>query len=816
MHSLTRWITWSWRDLRGHWPRVVVIALILALGTGAYAGLSSNARWRLASADHNYDLLNMYDLRVRLASGSQVEEGALSASVASMEHPEWVTAAEERLVMATQVDASVDGETTLVRGVVIGVEVDEPGAPTINVVYPGAGRALTPEDDGSPVGLIERNFALFYDLPSTTTLQVGGGKDLAIIGHAITPEYFIVQPEGELFFSQANYAAIFTSLSTAQSVTGSIGMVNDMVLTLADGVDPDAAAAELTTSLATTLPLVGTSIMLTEDDLTHTIVYEDVENDQVFFNMLAVIIFIGAVAAAFNLTNRLVEQQRREIGIAMALGLPRWKIALRPMLVGIQIAVLGVVFGLGVGWLITQAMRAALATLIPFAEWLTPFQTGVFVTAALIGFLIPLVATAIPVWRAVHVAPVDAIRTGHLASRGGGLAPVIQRIPLPGDTFAAMPFRNLVRAPRRAALTIVGIAAALSALVMIVGAIDSFVNAIDRGAEVATAGDPDRVIVDLSTLLPTDDPTLDAITRVDGVSAATPALQVAGALVGSDIEFSVALRFVDFDNDIFLPVASDGELPEAGEVMLSTKAAADLGVGVGDRVIVRHPRRQGALAFTLVEAPYVVSGIHDHPFRIHTYLPKVAASDMGLAGLANAVDISPEPGVAVGDLQRALFTSPLVVSVQRADSQATVIRDFLDTFIVVFQLFEVVVLILAVLIAFNAAGISVEERRREHATMFAYGVPLWKAVRVTMVESLAIGVISTALGIVGGLGLLWWFLNVLATQSMPEIGFDVVLSPGSLLVTFVIGVLAVGLAPLLTAPRRLRRMDVPSTLRVME
>lgn len=100
--------------------------------------------------------------------------------------------------------------------------------------------------------------------------------------------------------------------------------------------------------------------------------------------------------------------------------------------------------------------------------------------------------------------------------------------------------------------------------------------------------------------------------------------------------------------------------------------------------------------------------------------------------------------------------------------------------------------------------------------MFAYGVPLWKAVRVTMVESLAIGVISTALGIVGGLGLLWWFLNVLATQSMPEIGFDVVLSPGSLLVTFVIGVLAVGLAPLLTAPRRLRRMDVPSTLRVME
>jgi len=31
-----------------------------------------------------------------------------------------------------------------------------------------------------------------------------------------------------------------------------------------------------------------------------------------------------------------------------------------------------------------------------------------------------------------------------------------------------------------------------------------------------------------------------------------------------------------------------------------------------------------------------------------------------------------------------------------------------------------------------------------------------------------------------------------------------------------VGVVAVGLAPLLTAPRKLRKMDLPSTLRVME
>ena len=64
-------------------------------------------------------------------------------------------------------------------------------------------------------------------------------------------------------------------------------------------------------------------------------------------------LLVGAVAAAFNLTARLVEAQRREIGIAMALGMPRRRIAIRPLLVAmlfmmtgtlVQIALWGALF----------------------------------------------------------------------------------------------------------------------------------------------------------------------------------------------------------------------------------------------------------------------------------------------------------------------------------------------------------------------------------------------------------------------------------------------------------------------------------------
>ncbi len=811
MKTTRLWLRWSWRDLRRHWVRVAVIALVIALGTGAYAGLSSSAAWRLASADHNHELLNMYDLRVRLSTGSVVETGTLTDIVESVPS---IDSAEERLIVPAQVDASLADETILVRGVIVGVPVAGDG-PFINRIHAAAGRPLAASDAGAPVALLERNFAMFYDLPATTSVRVGGDREIEIIGHGVTPEYFIVQPEGGAFFSQANYAALFTSLETAQDLTGVTG-VNDLILTLDAGAGVDGLIDDLEAAFADRLPEVGISLMAPEDDLTYTLVYEDIENDQAFFNMLAIVIFAGAVAAAFNLTTRLVEQARREFGIAMALGVPPRRIALRPLLVAAQIALLGALFGLGIGWAIAAAMRVALEALLPFAEWLTPMQVGVFLRAAAAGFLVPFLAAVVPAWRAVRVAPVDAIRTGHLAARGDRPTRRRSRLRIPGDTFTKMPFRNFARAPRRTVLTILGIAASVAVLVLILGAIDSFIATVDRGAAASTAGERDRIIVDLDRVYPTDDPAVRDVLTAATAAQAQPVLRVGGTLLNGAVDISAIIEFVDFDRGLFRPPLRDGAPPDAGAVAISAKAASDLGVSIGDPVRVRHPVREGMFSFSLRETEFEVAGIHQHPFRFYVYMPAGDAELMGLSGLTNSIDLAPVAGAQVGDVQRELFGSSSVVSVQRADAEADLIRDFLDMFISIFRIFEGVVLLLAVLIAFNAAGLGVEERRRDYATMFAYGVPRWKAVRMIMTESTLVGLVATVLGLVGGWGLLVWFIRALSPQSMPHIGMEMLVTPGSVAVAVVVGVVAVGLAPLLTAPRRLGRMDVPSTLRVME
>ncbi|HSR14154.1 MAG TPA: FtsX-like permease family protein, partial [Gemmatimonadales bacterium] len=89
------------------------------------------------------------------------------------------------------------------------------------------------------------------------------------------------------------------------------------------------------------------------------------------------------------------------------------------------------------------------------------------------------------------------------------------------------------------------------------------------------------------------------------------------------------------------------------------------------------------------------------------------------------------------------------------------------------------------------------------------------ALRLAMTESLIIGLGATILGILGGLGMLWWVTSRLLSTTVPEFGVDIVLDPTTLALAVVMGVLAVALAPVFTM-RRMRRMDLPGTLRLVE
>lgn len=808
--SASLWLRWSWRDLRARWVQVAAIAFVIAVGTGTYAGMSSVTVWRTLSNEASYELTNIYDLRARLSPGSFVTAGALLEKIGETRQAGTVETAEERLIVPTQIDATTDGETILVPGRVIGMDLSD-GGPHVNGLHVSAGRELGSEDVDQDVAILERNFADHYELAAEGDLRLAGDRTMHYVGLGLAPEYLVVMTDEGGFFAQANFAAVFTSLETAQRVAGKLGMVNDLVLALTEGADHDAVAAELEEALGA----LGATVMRVEDDLSYRFVTKDPEGDQQFYDVFAVALFAGAVFAAFNLTTRMVEAQRREIGISMAVGLPALRIALRPLLVGAQIALLGVVFGVGMGLLVGQAMRSFLTDFIPLPIWETPFQPRLFVEVAVVGLLMPFLATAYPVWRAVRVAPVDAIKAGHLAARGGGLAPLIRRVPLPGNSLGEMPFRNLLRAPRRVVLTLLAIAAVLTLLIAVVGMVDSFLATMGRGEEEVLGNSPDRLAIDLDSIRAILSSEVGAVLESSVLSRSEPGLRLAGTLMNGNEEVDAFLLFIDFESEMWTPSVTSGSLDSYKPgIVIAEGAAKDLEVSVGDTLTLRHPVRQGPFSFILTETPLPVLGVHPHPFRFYVYMDMAHAGTMGLGGTTNVVYGEPADGDA-GKAKAELFGMAGVASVQGVATSAQIVRDLMEEFVGVFQVVQGAVLVLALVIAFNTASINMDERAREHATMFAYGVPLRTVLRMAVVESLVIGLLATAVGLIGGYLMLKWMIEVLWPRVSPELAAVMVLSPGTLIVALGLGVLAVGAAPLLTV-RKLRRMDVPSTLRVME
>lgn len=830
------WLRWSGRDLRKRWPQVVAIALVIAVGTGVFAGLGSTSRWRRDSNDASYSALDMHDIKLSVAEGSTAAAGVLRHLVDradALDGTRDVRAGEERLVVPTQIDASTEREVVLTSGRLVGVSVSN-GSPAVDGIEVREGRGLQPADDGRPLGLLDVHFAHGRELPSSGTLTLAGGTTIEYVGTALSPEYFyVIDPRGGLL-GAIDFAVVFMPLATVQDIAGREGQVNDLVVELRPGGDRARLVAAVEDLAAREHASLGITVEVTEDDRAWQVLYDDISGDQQFWNVFAGLILAGAAFAAFNLAGRMVEAQRREIGVGMAMGAGPATVSRRPLLVGLEIALLGAVLGVAVGLMVERAIGSVLEDLLPLPVWRTDFQPMVFIRGAALGVVLPVLATAWPVWRAVRVPPVDAIRTGHLAVRGSRLEALARRLPVPGGSLARLPLRNLLRAPRRTLLTALGIASAITTLVATFGLIDSFVGTLATADRTTLAGAPNRVTVELDRFRTLDSPEVRTILNLEVLGRAEPGARLGGTLTAGstdgteqlgrsatirsvardDADVDVLLEVRDLVDGAWIPPVSKGRLPRSGnEILLASEAGRDLGVDAGDTITLRHPVATATGSMRLSETVVRVVGLHPSPFRFESFLAR--PDIFGLSGAVNTIHVHPASGKTVADVQRAVFGLPGVASVQPASAMADALEGALDQSVGVFRVIQYFMLFLAVLIAFNSTSISADERARDHATMLAFGLPVRALLRLAVVEGLLVGLMGAALGLLAGRLVVEWFAVAVVSNTLPEVGITAQLSLATMTNAVAFGVAAVVIAPLFTL-RRLLRVDIPSTLRVIE
>ena len=705
-----------------------------------------------------------------------------------------VTAAEERLVVPSQIDASRPGAPVVAPARLVGM----PGGRDVDTVSLKGGR---------PGRVLDWNFAHYYDLPPTGEVRLAGLGRVRYTGIGVIPQHFLIAGESGISGGEASLATLYVPLAEAQRAAGRAGSVNQLVLRVAGG---RTAAAER--QLRAALP--AARLTRGSDERVTRILYRDAANDQKTYRAFAVMLILGAALAAFNLVSRVVEAQRREIGIGMALGVEPRTLALRPLVFGLQIGVLGALLSVPVGIGLAELIKSLFRQFLPLPAYASTFPTGLYMVGGLIAVALPVLAGLLPVRRAVSVAPVEAIRTGHRGASGAGATVRLRRLPVPGGELVRLPLRNLARTPRRTVMTFVGLGAVITAVVGVLGMVDSVADIAQRQKATTLAGSPDRLEVTLGSLQPRDGAVVRDLAPTPGVRRAEPGLTVPAEAVGAE----GADRPRAHDRRPAL-----GRLAPAGDVRdpgrrrrccwprrprATSASPSATRSGCGIRACAGE---QAEAAVTTVR----VTGLHDNPVRAFAYASNAGAARLGLAGVANTVALVPEPGTPAGTLERALFGREGVGSVRPAAADAEALETTIASFESAIQLVAFITLGLALLVAFTSTSVALDERRREYATMQAFGLPPRTGLRVAMTESLVTGLAGTALGLALGIGVATWIVKVLLADTFPDLSARMVIAPGSVVTTLLVGIVATTVAPLLVF-RRLRRMDIPSTLRVME
>jgi putative ABC transport system permease protein len=129
--------------------------------------------------------------------------------------------------------------------------------------------------------------------------------------------------------------------------------------------------------------------------------------EQRFYTMVlttfAIIALLLASAGIFSVMAYAVSQRTRELGIRVALGAPRWSVGRLVLRQAVVIAGAGLAIGVAVARLLARYLETLLLEV-------TPTDAQVFWTVAAGFCVLAMLASALPVWRALTVDPLRSLK----------------------------------------------------------------------------------------------------------------------------------------------------------------------------------------------------------------------------------------------------------------------------------------------------------------------------------------------------------------------------------------------------------------------
>jgi putative ABC transport system permease protein len=242
-----------------------------------------------------------------------------------------------------------------------------------------------------------------------------------------------------------------------------------------------------------------------------------------------------------------------------------------------------------------------------------------------------------------------------------------------------------------------------------------------------------------------------------------------------------------------------------GQVVIDKHSADAGGFAVGDKVRVLTQSAPGLYTITGI----VTFGSADNLLgaTITAFDPVTAARVIGQPGKADAINVEAAAGVSADTLvtriQNAIHTPGIQVvsgASVTAEGEQTVHQDlsYVGDFLLAFGF---IALFVGAFVIFNTFSIVVAQRQRELALLRAVGASRRQVLGTVFGESLIIGLVASAVGVIAGLGLAMVLRKGMAALGVGLPGNGLVVSPRTVLFGLVAGTLVTAVSAIVPARR---------------
>ncbi|MFK7938772.1 MAG: ABC transporter permease [Roseovarius sp.] len=778
------------RDFKRLWFQALAIALVLACGV---AILLTSIGMFTALKDTRqayYERNRFADVFAQMTRAPD----SLRAEIATIDG---VMSVETRITGGALLD--IQGRTKPATGHIL--SYPEVGTPSLNVPLLIKGRLPNPLKPDEVVVNAPFAEANAFELGDTFSATLEGQKrPLVIVGTALSPEFIYTIGPGALMPDNETFGIIWMSERAAAAAFDMTGAFNDLSVSVASGM-PTAPVIDAVDDLLE--PYGGFGAYDRETHQSNA--FLDAELNQLK-GMAAILppIFFGISGFLVSMVmSRIIALERSEIGLLKAVGYSNTEVSLHYLMLAGLIAGVGVMLGWGAGTVLARVLAQNYAQFFDFPYVIFRVSYWVYAAAGIAGLLTTSLGATQSALRAARLAPAIAMQPPAPTRFKRSLVDrAMARMRLSQPTI--MILRSLLRWPLRSALTSLGVALAVAAVIA-----SSFVgDALDEIVDFAffQTNRQDAILVFADDV---PEAALEDVRTLPGVLAAESQQFNAAILRNGHRSKRVSIEARRAGADLSRALDADG-LPVTvppGGIVLSERLAAHLHVRAGDTLEAEY------LSGRRETYPLVVSALVEQYFGLGAYVDfefqnRLFRQAPRLTTVNILVDDNQTQALHRAVKDTAMVTGLIEMNVNRRSFQDTIEQNVM----VMNSIYITIALLITVGVTYNAARIQLSERARELASLRILGFKRGEISYILVGEVMLIALIAQPFGWLIGA----WIASAMTGAFTSDLySMPLILKPATFALASLI-VLSTAFASVMVVRRRLDSMDLVSVMKTRE